>query len=218
MARSLLLPLLLLGVAIPPNSPVEAKNFVFQSRNRTYSDLTPEALPIRKGPMTIRLSSPSQALLLRRHAVELTRRADGTHDALLEIEFTGGGTLVADIDVRGAMSRLEDQVLIPLQTKLVQAQVALRRSESGFVATVLERPDTITVEIRSKLAGDVVVLCRTTLLFRLLGLNCRVLEEALSAAEIPLPPVGEELFVADAELTTQEIEALESYLDPERSP
>lgn len=212
----LLFPLLLgsflAAAGVASEEPALTHRFHFAGLDRPYRDESPELAPIQQGPLTIRLRSPSNTVILHRHELALTPLADGTHRARLEVELSGQGTLVADVDLSGTGSRLEDELVIPRQSKVFEGRVEISRAPGGYVFTALELPETVEVDFESRLAKTVLGTCRAMALVPLISLNCAPLEKRLSTAVIPLPPPGQRFLLADAVLSDEDRGALDRYL------
>lgn len=195
------------GAAEPP----EPGFFQFESLNRAYEMDDSEMAPVRQGPVTIHLSSPRNALVLRSHSVTLRPLGDGTYRALVGVEFLGSGDLVAILATdAGTSSRLEDLVVVPRQRLDLDGRVRFERVASGWDVTALSLPAKIGIDIQSRLAGSLVTLCDQMAVF--LGLDCGGMERALSRVEVPLPEPGSVFFLPEAELTAAEVAAFDRYL------
>ncbi len=218
---SLLLALVLVGAVQAPTRTTAAApsaavgttapgQLRFERFNRSYTDITPEIDPVSQGPLTIRLSAPRSNMVVRNHLLRLEPGAGGSHSAELRVEFQGKGWLVADVDVAGMASRLQDEVVVPPQALNVQGRVRITRDPNAYVITPEQLPKRVRVKIQSGIATDVVGACRGVAV--LAGIDCGGVQEALSTAVVPLPPPGESYLLEDAELTAAERKQLESYL------
>ncbi len=188
-----------------------AESFEFQRLNRSFSGEAAALDPIRQGPLTLRLTSGRQVVALRRHRLELSPAGSGLHAARLEVEFLGKADLQAEVDVGGAASRLEDEVIVPLQTRTLEGRVRLERARDGFVFTAVELPPTFEVDISSRLGNQLLTLCdQMTIL--LAGLDCSGFARSLTRVSLPLPAPGETFELPDAELAPEERAALQRYL------
>ena len=211
---AVLLPLsLLLAAAVAFGAQPQPREFVFPERNRLYPDLQVTLEPVQWGPMFIRLSSPEASLRISEHRIRLTPRPDGSHDAWAELQFSGTGTLVADLEVAGLSTRQTDQVLLPRQSQILQGTVRLERGPSDYLVTPLEMPRQIQLQIKSRLAGDLANWCASIPLISLTGADCSGLRNALSQVSVPLPAPGETYLLPYTELTPEERRALDGYLD-----
>lgn len=194
-----------LGVAVLRAS--EWTSLQLEGLNGTYRDVAPGVEWRQDRPIPMRFTSPTQVLELKSHRVSLRPAADGTHAVRVEVEFQGAGEVVGDV----SGTALEDQLTLPLQRHEVAARVRIRRDGSLYEIETVEVQPTMTVEIRSRLAGQMVELCET--LFSLMGVVCGGLEDRLSKAEVPLPEAGEIYYLPDSRLTEADRQALDAYLD-----
>jgi hypothetical protein len=195
------------GSAEPPEPGV----FEFQRLNRSYQMDDSEVAPVRQGPITIHMSSPRNALVIRGHSVTLRPLGDGTYRATVGIDFMGSGDLVADLVTdAGTSSRMEDLVIVPRQQMELAGQVRFDRVAGGWDLTALSLPPKVEIDIQSRLGGSLVTMCDQMALF--LGLDCSGLERALSRVAVPLPEAGSVFFLPEAELTAAEVAELEAYL------
>lgn len=201
--------LLLLGAAVPGQ-------LRFERFNRSYAEVVPEIAPIAQGPLTIRLSAPKSNLTLRNHFLRLEPGPGGSHTAELRVEFQGKGWLVADVDVAGFTgTRLQDEVVVPAQTAILEGRVKVTREPGAYVVTTEQLPKQMRVKIQSGMAAQMVGFCDRVP--TLLGdLDCGRLDQMLSSAVVPLPPAGESYLLEDSDLTPQERQQLESYLASSR--
>lgn len=201
----------LLGPARP--AAAEAAVLEFESLNGTYRFDDAEIEPVRQGPVTIHLSSPRSALVLQEHRLTLRPLGDGTHRAAVRLRLLGSGDLVADVATgAGGGSRLEDLVVLPRQTLDVEGRVRFRRVPDGWDVTALALPESVDVDIQSRLAGSLVTLCSQLAVF--LGMDCDGLDRSLSRVEVPLPPPGTVFHLPAGDLTADEASRLEAYLGP----
>ena len=199
-------------LAAAPPAAAAANTFTFQRLDRTYQDVVPELLPYESDSLTIRLSSPRNAITLRRHSVHLEPGLGGSQSAELTVQFQGSGHLVADVDLAGFTSRLEDDITVPLQSQTLEGRARVTRTQGGYVVTPEQLPRRLTVRIESRLGAQLVSLCDRLTLLPGTGLTCDGLERAFSTAVVPLPPAGETFLLADEDLTPQERAALDRYL------
>jgi hypothetical protein len=198
------------AVTGPPTTGPEV--FELRSLNQRYDRLAPEIVPIQYGEsLTIQLSSPQHQLDLVRNRIVLKPRGEGLFDAGLELEFSGSGRLIADLDLSGTTSRLEDRLTVPSQRQAIYARVRLFRSPSGYLVTPLELPATFPVRIESQLGERLVATCRGVGF--LLGLDCTSLDQAVSEVRIPMPAAGETYLVESARLSADERARLDAYLE-----
>ena len=210
--------LLLLGSAAPGRTAVPAATGTppgelrFERLNRVYTEVAPEIQPLEEGPVTVRLSSPRNSLTVISHLLRLEPGAGNSHTADLRIEFTGKGWLVADVEVGGVGSRLEDEVVVPPQALELQGRLRLRKVRGGYEVTPEQLPRRVAVRIQSGIGRRLVDLCDGVSQLPFTAIDCPALEEALSRAVVTLPPPGESFLLSDAELTPQERRQLDGYL------
>jgi hypothetical protein len=186
--------------------------FRFTRLNHSYSQPATAIDPITEGPLTVRLSSPRNKLILSSHSLRLEPGTDGLHTAELEVRFYGKGRVVADVDVSGVGRRFEEEVLVPPQTKRLEGRVRIARSGDGYLLTPERLPREIRVAIQSQLGNDIVGLCDRLSAVPFSDLDCAGLDRALSTAVVPLPRPGEGFYLARTDLTAAERQQVESYL------
>jgi hypothetical protein len=191
----------------------EPRDFTFPRANRTYANLSAQAEPILWGPSQIRLATPSSELTVHGHRLRLTPLGDKTHRFQVDLEFSGDGTLVADVEALGFATHQEDQVELPQQSQTQTGRVRVVRGTQGYFVTSLEIPRRIRVAIRSRLAARLVAWCKSRPLLGTLGGGCENLNRFLSSAVLPLPPPGETYLVPYHELAPAERELLDRYLE-----
>lgn len=207
-ATLVLVPLVLLasrpgGTAVPGQIQLERLN-------RSYNEVAPDIMPVVEGPLTVLLSSPRNEITVRRHLLRLEPGSGGSHSADLSIEFQGKGWLVADVEAGPLATRLQDEVLVPPQVAKIQGRVRIRKVQGGYGITPEQIPERIGVRIQSGIGRQLVNVCDGASI--LLALDCPSLERSLSRAVIPLPEVGEEYLLEDAELTAAERSQIDGYL------
>lgn len=186
--------------------------FRFSRLNHGYSEPATAIDPIAAGPLTVRLSSPRNKLVLASNTLRLEPGADGLHSAELEVRFYGKGQLVADVDLSGLAQRFEEEVVIPAQTKRLEGRVRISRSGGGYLLTPERLPREIRVAIESQLGNDVVGVCEKVAALPFSDVDCDGLDRALSTAVVPLPPAGEGFYLARTDLTPEERRQMEGYL------
>jgi hypothetical protein len=190
--------------------------FRFTRLNRSYSQPATAIDPITEGPLTVRLSSPRNKLVLQSHSLRLEPGVGGLHTADLEVRFFGKGRVVADVDVSGVGKRFEEEVLVPPQTRRLEGRVRVARTGGGYLLTPERLPRELPVAIESPLGNDIVGLCERLAALPFSELDCAGLDRALSTARVPLPPNGEGFYLAAADLTAAERSQLERYLGSPR--
>lgn len=204
-ARAALLALVLLPSAV---GALELERL-----NRTYTDVAGEMAPLVYDPLVIRLSSPAQTVIVRRNSVRLTPVGGGRYRAAVEVELSGKGTLIADIDFGGAQpQRMTDEVVVPPQTIALEAVVSFARGEGGYRVVAHELPAAIRVDIRSRVVGDILETCSGLALLSLGALDCAPVTDALERPRIPMPAAGAELWLPDADLTEEDRREIDALL------
>jgi hypothetical protein len=211
LAAALVPSLLLLGGVAASRGSVPGQ-FRFERLNRGYSEVAPEILPIEEGPVTIRLSSPRNNLIVRNHLLRLEPGAGNSYSADLRIEFMGKGWLVADVEVAGASTRFQDEVLVPPQALEMQGRVRMRRVRGGYEVTPEQLPRRVGVRIQSGVGRKIVNLCDGVSALPFTSVDCASLEQTLTRAVVPLPAPGESFLLEDADLTPQDRQQLDGYL------
>jgi hypothetical protein len=181
--------------------------------NRTYTDVAGEMAPLVYDPLVIRLSSPAQTVIVRRNSVRLTPVGGGRYRAAVEVELSGKGTLIADLDFGGAQpQRMTDEVVVPPQTIALEAVVSFARGEGGYRVVAHELPAAIRVDIRSRVVGDILETCSGLALLSLGALDCAPVTDALERPRIPMPAAGTELWLPDADLTEEDRREIDALL------
>jgi hypothetical protein len=201
----------LLGPASAASPEVAPARFSFDSLNRAYHLEDSDVAPVRQGPVTIHMTSPRNALILKDHSVTLTPHGDGSYLASVGIDLMGSGDLVADLVTdAGTSSRLEDVVIVPRQQVRLDGRVRFARVPDGWDVTALSLPREVKLDIQSRLAGNLVTLCGQMAVF--LGLDCDGLDRSLSRVGVPLPEAGSVFFLPEEDLSPAEVAALDAYL------
>lgn len=202
-----------------PAAPPAATELTFPRFNDVYEQPGAVSRPLVQGGVTIRLRSPENHLVLRSHRVRLAPMGDGTHWAEVVADFAGRGRVIADLDFgTGQPTRLEDEVVLPPQTRTVVGRVVIALGESGdYEITPVELPETVAIAFESKLAGGLADLCRTVTLMAGLAIDCGTVEAGLTTASIPLPEPGETYLVPAERLSAEDRAQLDAYLARARS-
>lgn len=209
----ILLPLLaLLAAPSAAASPAAGRDFEFAKLNRGYKNLMAEAPEYKNGSLSVRLSSPRQAVIVKSHRLHLVPVGDGTFRATFGVEFYGNGWLVADVAYGTIAQRLEDQLFVPTQKIELPARLRIEREAGGYRFHATELPKEVTVEIRSRLAAQIVGLCDGAAILALGQLDCGVVERSLTRVAVPLPGPGGEFFLGNDEIGAEERAALDSLL------
>ena len=148
--------LLALVLAAAAAGAAFAERLALERFNRTYPDVAGELAPLVYEPLVIRLESPAQTVVVRRNVVELAPLGGGRFRAAVEVELSGKGTLVADLELGGGQpQRMTDEVVLPLQTIAVDAVVSVHRGQGGYRVVAHELPKTLRVDVRSRLVGEI---------------------------------------------------------------
>ena len=199
-------------VPSPAAARPEATELRLSRLNRVYEDVAGEAPPLRLDPVTVRLSSPHQAVLLKENRIRLEPLGGDRFAGRVELDLLGKGDLVADVDLGGSSRTFHDELLLPPQTVTVEGVVRLARIAGGYRIVTERLPADVQVTSRSRLVGEILDLCAGAALLSLGALDCAPVTEALERPRIPLPGPGTELFLADAELTEADHAALDRLL------
>jgi hypothetical protein len=189
----------------------------FRRLDRTYVAVVDQLAPIEIGPAKVALRSPDHSLRILRHLAQLAPDPAGGHRIVLEVTFEGRGRVEADVVMGAVASQLADDLVIPHQTLRLEGRAAISRSPDGYQVTALELPESIDVQIQSRLAGRLVGLCRPMALV-LVSLDCAALEQALSVVTVPLPEPGAEYLLPFAEVEADERARFDAYLDQLPTP
>lgn len=193
-----------LGAAAPGS-------FQFPKLNRQYSMGDPDLAPIQQGPITIRLSSPKNLVIVQSHHLQLTPRGDGSFDAEISADFLGKGDIQADFETAaGTSSRLADEIQLPRQTVRVSARLRFARVVGGYDVTALTLPKSVPVNVRSQLMTSLVGLCDGVRI--LVPVDCDALDRSLTRVEVPMPAAGSVFYLSEADFTPEERAALEKFL------
>ena len=202
--------LLLAVLGAPSGRAAEPEQFVFERLNRSYSGVVDEMVPVEQGGMSVKLRAPSHRLTIRSHLIELRALGGGLYAADVTIEFLGLAHIIADLDVGGVGNALEDDIVVPLQRRTVEARVRLARESGGYQITLVELPEALAVDIESGLGRSLVSWCDGVL--GLLGFDCGTVEGLFSRAVVPMPEPGGVFLLDPAELTPAEQERFDAYL------
>jgi hypothetical protein len=201
------------GFALPLAGAAETLEL--EKLNRTYTDIAGELAPLVYDPLVIRLVSPAQTVIVRRHRVDLVALGAGRYRAKVEVELSGKGTLIADLELAGGTpQRMTDEVVLPLQTLVLDAVVSVARGEGGYRVVAHEMPKALRVDIRSRLVGQILESCSGLALLTLGALDCAPVTDALERPSLPLPGPGAELWLADADLTDADRAEIDALITP----
>ena len=182
----------------------------FERLNRSYSGVVNEMVPVSQGGVGVRLRAPNHRLTIRGHHVDLEHKGDGLHAVTVEVEFLGLAHIVADLEVAGMTTAMEDDIVIPLQTRSVEALVRFESAPEGYFITLSDLPRSVPVAIESELGGSIVTWCDGVL--GLLGFDCHPLESLFSRAIVPMPEKNSIFLLEREELTGAEQDQLDAYL------
>lgn len=173
--------------------------------NAVYTDLDSGIQPVKRGTLTIYISSPRHQLTVHGNRLRLTDNGDGTVNATLSVDFEGDGDLVAELESHGMRNQFDDRVIAPRQIVTVSGTARLEHDDAGgYLMTVVEAPPSVGLEIRSNMAGDLVGLCKLFEKIPLIAVDCTGIESALSVVTAPLPGPGEQFAVPAERLTDDE--------------
>ena len=199
---------LLLGLAAVPlqaqgglsAAPVDEANpgIELDFLNTVYQDLDSGLEPVTQGPLTIRFSSPTHRLEVFANRLWLTPLDGERFRVDAEVDFGGGGRLIADIEGAGLQQRFEDVVVAPRQTVQAQGEVTVRRLPDGYLFTMASADAKTTVRMESGFAQQIGSLCGVMALMPMMSLDCGPLKHALTHLGIPLVPQGTEMFLPAA--------------------
>ena len=184
--------------------------FEFGQFNRSYTDLATDIAPIELSGITVQLDSPSHEMVVHANRLVLQPLASGSYDAQLTLRFSGRGQLLADIRMGGVPSRLEDELVVPEQTRELKLRARFARVAEGYLVTTEQMPEKMGVTMESRLGGNLLTVCRQVGL--LLGLRCGSLEQAFSQVEVPLPEAGETYLVELDQVGPEGVRMLDAYL------
>lgn len=207
--RLVSLPLLATLLVAAAPAPRELR---FEAFNRVYTDLVGELAPFALDPVTVKLSSPKQILLVRDHVARMVPLGGGRVEGTLEIELLGKGSLVADLDLAGRVSRLADDLILPPQRVRLDGVARLERAPGGYRILVERMPRQVHVEVRSRLIDQVVGLCEGASLLTLGSVDCGPVRGSLERPAVPLGNGSGEFFLADSELDAADLAELDALI------
>lgn len=179
----------------------EGTVFELSQLNGVWVDMVADLAPIKRGPMTVTVSSPHHRVAVHRNQVRLVPQGDGRVAAFFEIEFEGEGELIADLQA-GVKTRVEDEVTVPRQTLDLEGVVHLAAEPDGIRITFEEMPEAVEIRIESRLLGQLVRACSGFGSF--LGIDCESFGRDLESQRIPIPPAGESVLLPNEYLTEAE--------------
>jgi hypothetical protein len=177
-----------------------------------HEDLAAVLEPVGVGPVTVRLTSPSHSLEVLEHELSLGPGADGSDAASLRARYQGRAHLVAELEVGGVTSEIEDDIVLPLQETELAGRVEIAKVEGGYRIVALEAPSHVEIRVESDLAGRLGLLCRGFAVLAMGNVDCDAVDRAMSVVRVPLPEPGEEFLVEGQDLTKHERRQIERYL------
>ena len=177
-----------------------------------HTDIETDLAPVEMGPLSITLRPTDHRIEILEHELALGGADSGLDAARLRARYRGEADLVAEIEVAGVASEIEDHLVLPEQEIELSGLVELGLQDDGIVVTTIEHPEHVEVEIESGLAEKLQLLCGGLALMAMGNLDCDTLDQLLSVVRVPLPEPGREFFVPFTELTTSERRQIEEYL------
>jgi len=209
LAPLLSLPVKLVGTEVPEVAEVLRSDRV----DGIHRDLPADIAPIEQGAILIQLQPTNPVLEVASHQLLLWPLEGDSHGARLTARFQGEAELQADLEVAGMPAEMTDFVELPEQETSIEGQFEITREESGYRVVAEELPRFIEVRVKSRLAGQMVTLCRgLALLAPGSGAECKGLERLLSVVRLPMPEPGETYFIEASRLTVFERDQLDGYL------
>ena len=184
--------------------------FEFAQVNRSYTDLATDIAPVHISGMTVQLDSPTHQLTIHANELKLVPQEDGSYLTELSLRFSGRGELLADIRMAGVPSHLEDELVVPEQTRVLYLRARFASDPLGYLVTTETMPKSLSVAIESRLGGNLVTVCQRV--GRLLGLDCGGLNKAFSEIDLPLPEAGETYLIEFSQLGKADSRKLDRYL------
>jgi hypothetical protein len=211
---SLLVAVLGAGAPAAAASPSPADvSFELTRLNRTYSDIAGEMAPLDLDPVTVRLSSTHQTIVVRRNRITLRPIGDGSFEGSAEIELFGKGDLAADVAFgSGTPQHLTDELVLPQQRIVLDGRVRIARAQGGYEVTTEQLPPELRVDIRSRMVGDFLQACAGMALLSLGAVDCDRAAQTLERPALPMPPPGSRFLLADADLTAADRARLDALL------
>ncbi len=186
--------------------------FELDRYNKQYTGLVAEVEPIARGPITIELTSPENDLTVLGNRMELEPAGNGQWKGRVWARFLGEGQLIGEIKLGAFPARFEDRVTILEQERELAALVTIEPGEGGYLVTLEELPETVSLAVESELGSSLVDFCKRFSVFLAGGAACAVLEDQLANPRLPLPEPGTEVFVRGGYFTEDERRRLDDYL------
>lgn len=179
-----------------------------------HRDLPAEIAPIEQGVIVIQLHSTDPVLRVAEHQLLLWPVDGGSHGARLTARFEGETKLDAEIEIAGLPAQMSDFVELPEQEAAIEGQFRIHREEGGYRVETEALPRFIELQVKSRLAGQMVTVCRgLALLAPGDSAECEGLERSLSLLRLPLPEPGETYFIDESQLTSFERDQVDRYLE-----
>ena len=107
---------------------------------------------------------------------------------------------------------MEDRIVLPEQSQVIEGRVELERTEEGYQITAVELPTHAEIRIDSDLAGNLVTVCKGFAVLPFMNVNCGAVDAAMSVLRLPLPEPGEVFVLAAEDLTEVERRQIDAYL------
>lgn len=181
-----------------------------------YQNVGAKPVPVSTGPVALSISSPENTVELKGGSVHLEPGTGGLHKVRFQARFEGEGQLITEIKLGAFPARFEDAVRVPNQEREVAGWITIEPSEEGYKVVAEEFPASVEIELESTLAGDLVTFCERMSMLIAGDAGCRDLAHALEHPKLPLPSPGSEFLVRYSDLTTDERERLDVYLEGSR--
>lgn len=202
------------GLSAADGAPAELR---FEKLNRAYSDFVTELAPIGEEGMSIRLTSPSQTMILRDHRIRLTplaRAEAGTFSGEVELDIQGKGALIADVVMGPIVRQFTDEIVVPPQTLRLASAVRIRRVADGYEITPEQLPSRIEVAVQSHTINQILALCDQAATLSLGAVDCTGLDRALTRPAVPLPGGGGSFLLGDENLSDGDRARLDALIGP----
>ncbi len=204
------LPMVVADEGVPEGSEVLKSDRV----DGIHRDLPVDIAPIEQGLIIIQLHATDPVLEVASHQLLLWPVEGGSHRARLTARFQGEARLQADVEIAGLPAQITDLVELPEQETAIEGQFKITREEGGYRIVAEELPRFIEFRVKSRLAGQMVTVCRgLALLAPGGGAECEGLDRMLSVLHLPMPESGETYFIEESKFTTFEREQVDGYLD-----
>ena len=180
--------------------------------NGVHRDLETDLAPIQIGLLTVVLTSPTHSLEVLEHELSLGVAEDGTDAASLKARYQGQAHLVAELEIAGMTSEIDDHIELPLQETEIAGLIEIAREGNGYRIITLEGPSHVEIQVESDLAERLGLLCRGFAVLAMGNVDCEAVDQSMSVVRVPLPEPGEEYFIAAEDLTEPERDQIDRYL------